>query len=173
MIIHGLNLAAVYEAIAVDVHAVKLLARLFVLVLVVRVRVLGDVLMLVRDVLVLKGLVPDSGRLHLHDASEEEREHEQQIELHRSKMRRRRRHTRNRYQGLWQPREGGGLWYVSGQHPKREFYNQLPLARMSPAAVKNDAMAIRKQLLAKTKQLCTAAPAASALGGSAAATLVM
>ena len=112
VIIHGLNLAAVYEAIAIDVHAVKLLARLFVLVLVVRVRVLGDVLMLVRDVLVLmlvlKSLMPDSGRLHLHDASEEEREHEQQIELHRSKMRRRRRHTRNRYQGLWQPREGGG-----------------------------------------------------------------
>ena len=72
VIIHGLNLAAVYEAIAVDVHAVKLLARLFVLVLVVRVRVLGDVLMLVRDVLVLKSLMPDSGRLHLHDASEEE-----------------------------------------------------------------------------------------------------
>ena len=155
VIIHGLNLAAVYEAIAVDVHAVKLLARLFVLVLVVRVRVLGDVLMLVRDVLVLKGLVPDSGRLHLHDASEEEREHEQQIELHRSKMRRRRRHTRNRYQGLWQPGRGG-VFYVSGQ-PKRELYNQLPLARMSPAAVKNDAMAVRKQLLAKTKQLCTAA----------------
>ena len=108
VIIHGLNLAAVYEAIAVDVHAVKLLARLFVLVLVVRVRVLGDVLMLVRDVLVLKSLMPDSGRLHLHDASEEEREHEQQIELHRSKMRRRRRHTRNRYQGLWQP----GGWQV-------------------------------------------------------------
>ena len=115
VIIHGLNLAAVYEAIAVDVHAVKLLARLFVLVLVVRVRVLGDVLMLVRDVLVLKGLVPDSGRLHLHDASEEEREHEQQIELHRSKMRRRRRHTPKQYRGCGSLGRTGGICqkYVS------------------------------------------------------------
>jgi len=39
--------------------------------------------------------------------------------------------------------------------------------RMSLAAVKNDAMAIRKRLLAKKQQLCTAAPAASAFGGSA------
>ena len=38
---------------------------------------------------------------------------------------------------------------------------------MSLAAVKNDAMAIRKRLLAKKQQLCTAAPAASAFGGSA------
>ena len=39
--------------------------------------------------------------------------------------------------------------------------------RMSLAAVKNDAMAIRKRLLAKKQLLCTAAPAASAFGGSA------
>ena len=38
---------------------------------------------------------------------------------------------------------------------------------MSLAAVKNDAMAIRKRLLAKKQLLCTAAPAASAFGGSA------
>ena len=39
--------------------------------------------------------------------------------------------------------------------------------RMSLAAVKNDAMDIRKRLLAKKQLLCTAAPAASAFGGSA------
>ena len=33
--------------------------------------------------------------------------------------------------------------------------------------LKNDAMAIRKRLLAKKQLLCTAAPAASAFGGSA------
>ena len=38
---------------------------------------------------------------------------------------------------------------------------------MSLAAVKNDAMAIRKRLLAKKQLLCTAAPATSAFGGSA------
>ena len=38
--------------------------------------------------------------------------------------------------------------------------------RMSLAAVKNDAMATRKRLLAKKQLLCTAAPAASAFGGS-------
>ena len=40
-------------------------------------------------------------------------------------------------------------------------------ACMSLAAVKNDAMATRKRLLAKKQLLCTAAPVASAFGGSA------
>ena len=38
---------------------------------------------------------------------------------------------------------------------------------MSLAAVKNDVVVIRKRLFAKKQLLCTAAPAASAFGGSA------
>ena len=69
VIIHGLDLAAINEAIAVNVDAIKLLARLIVFVFVVSVRVLGDVLM-VRE-RVVHSLVRDSGRLHLlHYASE-------------------------------------------------------------------------------------------------------
>ena len=67
VIIHGLDLAAINEAIAVNVDAIKLRARLIVFV--VRVRVLGDILMVCDCV--VHSLVPDSGRLHLlHDASE-------------------------------------------------------------------------------------------------------
>ena len=42
-----------------------------------------------------------------------------------------------------------------------------PCSYINQPCNKNDAMAIRKRLLAKKQQLCTAAPAASAFGGSA------
>ena len=65
VIIHGLDLPAINEAIAVNVDAIKLRARLIVFV----VRVRGDILMVCDCV--VHSLVPDSGRLHLlHDASE-------------------------------------------------------------------------------------------------------